>query len=90
MSDNSTKKEKVFFEAVDFEKDIDENHHIDFIHFASDCRAFNYKLKSEDHSREKSKVIAGKILAAVLTTTAAVTGLCGAEICRAVQGITDK
>jgi ubiquitin-activating enzyme E1 len=71
---------------VDFEKDVDENYHIDFIHYASDCRAFNYDLKSEEHSREKTKVIAGKILAAVLTTTAAVTGLCGAELIKMVSG----
>lgn len=34
-------------------------------------------------------MIAGKILAAVLTTTAAVTGLCGAEIIKVVSGETD-
>lgn len=83
------KKDPAQFEGVDFEKDVDENYHIDFIHYASDCRAFNYKLKDASHSREKSKLIAGKILAAVLTTTAAVTGLCGAEIMKCVQGETD-
>jgi len=34
-------------------------------------------------------LIAGKILAAVLTATAAVTGLCGAEIIKIVSGETD-
>jgi ubiquitin-activating enzyme E1 len=74
------------FRGVDFEKDDDSNYHIDFIHYASDCRAYNYKLDTEDHSREKSRVIAGKILPAVLTATATITGLQTLDLMRSIRG----
>ena len=46
----------------DFEKDDDTNGHIDFIHACSNLRARNYKINECD--RQKTKMIAGKIIPA--------------------------
>ena len=55
-----------------FEKDNDSNHQIDFIHICSNLRARNYKIQECD--RIKTKMIAGKIVPAVITATASITG----------------
>ncbi len=67
-----------------FEKDCDANFHIDFIAASTNLRAWNYRLDLT--TREQAKVIAGRIIPAILTATAAVTGLMCAELCKLVQG----
>eukprot|EP00511_Aplanochytrium_stocchinoi_P001510 CAMPEP_0204843978 /NCGR_PEP_ID=MMETSP1346-20131115/48292_1 /ASSEMBLY_ACC=CAM_ASM_000771 /TAXON_ID=215587 /ORGANISM="Aplanochytrium stocchinoi, Strain GSBS06" /LENGTH=1136 /DNA_ID=CAMNT_0051983205 /DNA_START=92 /DNA_END=3502 /DNA_ORIENTATION=- len=73
----------VTVEAADFEKDDDLNFHIDFITAASNMRAWNYRLK--EVSRHKCKMIAGKIIPAIATTTASVTGLVTIELLKLMQ-----
>ncbi|VDK55799.1 unnamed protein product [Anisakis simplex] len=63
--------------AIDFEKDDDTNHHIEFITAASNLRAENYDIPQAD--RMKTKQIAGRIIPAIATTTAAVAGLVTVE-----------
>ncbi|KAM3716767.1 Ubiquitin-like modifier-activating enzyme [Dirofilaria immitis] len=63
---------------IDFEKDDDSNHHMEFITAASNLRADNYQITRADVM--KTKQIAGRIIPAIATTTAAVAGLACIEL----------
>ncbi|KAL1024007.1 hypothetical protein UPYG_G00050220, partial [Umbra pygmaea] len=61
-----------------FEKDDDANGHMDFVAAASSLRARMYAIEVAD--RLKTKRIAGKIIPAIATATAAVAGLVSLEL----------
>lgn len=69
---------------LDFEKDDDSNFHMDFIVATSNLRADNYSIPQAD--RHKSKLIAGRIIPAIATTTSLVGGLVSLELYKLVQG----
>lgn len=56
-----------------FEKDYDQNGHIEFIFASTNIRARNYNIKEIE--KLKLKIIAGRIVPALATTTAAITGI---------------
>uniref|UniRef100_A0A8C0J1P7 Uncharacterized protein n=1 Tax=Chelonoidis abingdonii TaxID=106734 RepID=A0A8C0J1P7_CHEAB len=71
-------------EPIHFEKDDDSNGHVDFIMAASNLRAANYGIAPADW--HTSKRVAGRIVPAIATTTAAVAGLACLELYKLVWG----
>lgn len=63
---------------TEFEKDDPTNWHIEFVAAVANLRARNYKIK--EVPKFKVKLIAGKIIPALATTTAMIVGSVGIEI----------
>lgn len=67
---------------MEFEKDDPTNWHIEFLSAVSNLRARNYNIK--EISNFQVKIIAGKIIPALATTTAMIVGAVGIEIVKYV------
>ena len=70
---------------TEFEKDDDANFHIAYITAVANTRARNYRIK--ETSRHQCKIIAGKIIAALMTTTAMICGLVELEFYKLKLGL---
>ena len=81
---SSTKPINLALNPHDFEKDDDSNHHIDFVTACSNLRAINYEITPT--GRHQVKGIAGKIIPAIATTTALVSGLVALELYKVLDG----
>ncbi|CRH02680.1 ubiquitin-activating enzyme E1, putative [Plasmodium relictum] len=68
---------------IEFDKDEETNLHVNFIYSFANLRAKNYKIKTCD--KLKAKLVAGKIIPALATTTSMITGLVGIELLKYVN-----
>jgi len=85
----ASKFHKKRIQNISFEKDDDTNFHIDFILACANLRAWCYHIEPID--RLNCKLIAGKIIPALATTTALITGLVSLEIYKLALNLpTDK
>jgi len=71
--------------AEEFEKDDDKNHHVDFITSATNLRAYNYQIKPS--KKAECRLVAGKIIPAIATTTAMITGFVQLEILKYIKQV---
>ena len=69
--------------SLSFEKDNDQNGHIDFIWVTSNLRASMYSIEHSD--RLQVKKIAGKIVPAIATTTSCIAGYASIELVKLIQ-----
>lgn len=76
--------EKNLVRSDEFEKDNDANFHIDFMYAMGNCRASCYKLEPMDWITVKLK--AGRIVPALATTTASISGLQTLELVKILKG----
>lgn len=72
--------------AEEFEKDEDQNGHIDLIYSMANLRSSNYKLDPMDWINVKLK--AGRIMPALSTTTSCIAALQTIELVKYIKGCT--
>ncbi|RXN04728.1 ubiquitin-like modifier-activating enzyme 6 [Labeo rohita] len=84
INSNFVTPERLRMTALSFEKDDDSNGHMDFVASASALRAHMYAIEAAD--RLQTKRIAGKIIPAIATSTAAVAGLVSLELMKVAGG----
>ena len=69
--------------SMEFEKDDDTNFHMDFISSFANLRARNYSIEEVD--KLQARLIAGRIIPALATTTSMVTGFVCVEMIKFLQ-----
>ena len=76
-------KAEALLKVEEFEKDNDQNSHIDFIFAMANIRAANYDLEEMEWINVKIK--AGRIVPALATTTAAIAALQTLELIKYIK-----
>ena len=75
IKDNS---QKIKLNPIQYQKDTTNENEINYIYYSSSLRANNYNIPQFD--KMKIKIIAGKIMPALITTTASISGLLALQL----------
>jgi len=71
-------KKSIKFNPIQYEKDTTDVNQINFICYTSNLRAKNYNI--QNLGKTKIKIIAGKIMPALITSTSSISGLLALQI----------
>ena len=74
----SQNKKNIKFNPIHYEKDTTDINQINFISYTSNLRAKNYNIQNLD--KMKIKIIAGKIMPALITSTSSISGLLALQL----------
>ena len=74
----SENKNIINYKPIQYEKDTTDINQINFISYSSNLRASNYNIENID--KIKIKIIAGKIMPALITSTSSVAGLLALQL----------
>ena len=74
----SENKNTINYKPIQYEKDTTDINQINFISYSSNLRASNYNIENID--KIKIKIIAGKIMPALITSTSSVAGLLALQL----------
>ena len=83
LNNNKIKERINSLKQIKFDKEDDENYHINFILSLSNLRANNFNIEKTDFLNVKE--IAGNIIPAIASTTAAITGISTLQIYTLLQ-----
>ena len=83
LNNNKIKERINSLKQIKFDKEDDENYHINFILSFSNLRANNFNIEKTDFLNVKE--IAGNIIPAIASTTAAITGISTLQIYTLLQ-----
>ena len=75
IKDNNIKNQ---FHPKKYEKDTQDINEINYIYYSSILRAKNYNIKEE--SKMKIKIISGKIMPSIITSTSSISGLLALQL----------
>ena len=81
-------KNTINYNPIKYEKDTTDINEINFISYTSNLRAMNYNIEILD--KIKIKIIAGKIMPALITSTASVAGLLALQLYVLSQNVNCK
>ena len=71
-------KNSIIFNPIQYEKDTVDNHIINYVSCSSNLRAKNYSIENLD--KIKIKIIAGKIMPQIITSTSSISGLLALQL----------
>ena len=78
LYNKNTKKSEINYHIIEYEKDSTDPFQLDFIYSSSILRAENFNIDKQD--KFKIKILAGKIMPSLITSSSAISGLLALQL----------